>query len=55
MGTVFQWENEPDLDRLKLAFELRKSDQKRSLEEFRYLAEIGSVNSMIYLGEAFRG
>jgi TPR repeat protein len=54
MSAVLEWEGEPDLDRLRLAYELRGTEPARALEEFKYLAGIGSVNSMVYLGEIFR-
>ena len=45
--------DEPDLERLRKAYDLRGRNPEIAMAEFKALAEIGSVMSLAYLGEAF--
>lgn len=47
------WENEPDLDGLKSAHSMLKTDPDRAFQELQRLVERGSPHSMLYLGSAY--
>jgi TPR repeat protein len=44
------WAQEPDLDRLRAADAFMLTDHERALQEYQYLAKIGSPMSMLALG-----
>jgi uncharacterized protein len=44
------WDREPDLDRLKYALRLLKTNPSQAARVFEELAQVGSVMSMMYLG-----
>lgn len=48
------WENEPDLDRLRLAHAQLTSNTEAGIQELSQLAELGSPMAMVYLGNIYR-
>ena len=47
------WENEPDLEQLRRAHSLLRSNPAQALLALKALAERGSTMSMLYIGEAY--
>jgi TPR repeat protein len=47
------WEQEPDLIKLRHAYQMLTSEPRRGLSELQELADAGSPMSMVYLGDAF--
>lgn len=47
------WEREPDIRKLRSAYDALKSEPNRGLAELRDLAEAGSAMAMVYLGSAY--
>jgi hypothetical protein len=47
------WDREPDLDGLRLAYNKLQTDNDGALKELRELADQGSVMSMIYIGDDY--
>lgn len=43
------WNKEPDIDRLRAAYELLSADPQRARHEFQSLADQGSLMSLVYL------
>jgi TPR repeat protein len=49
-GRDFDWSIEPNLPKLHTAYHLLKSDPEAALRQLKWLADVGSVASMIYVG-----
>lgn len=49
-----EWRQEPDLDKLRAAYQRRQNDPVGAIAAFRELATRGSVKSLLYMAEMFR-
>src|SRR4051812_5396643 len=49
------WAKEPDLEMLESVIVLVGNDPRRAVEEFKSLADRGSVGSLLWLGSIFEG